>query len=158
MPRRRVRWDSGPAVFAISGGLFLLIGGVLSTVFCWGLPTDFAISQRTLEVTAQVERAELDTQMRINRKHPTRIAYRYVVDGRTYTDDVLTIDEQLVREASAPGTPLALEVDRAAPQRSRVVGTTRSLFGWLGAVTLLVPLVGLVQLAVAAVQMLKGRR
>jgi hypothetical protein len=156
-PFARSRAPSGPLIVAGSGLFFLLVGGAIATVFCWGLPTDIAISMRPLAITGDVVRAELEPGIRINRRMATRITYRYVVAGRSYVDDILTVDADLVRAASAQGARVALEVDRESPKRSRVAGDTRSLFGWFGAFTLVVPLVGVVQLAVAAVLALRAR-
>jgi hypothetical protein len=156
MPRR-LRLDSGAAILALVGVVFLLVGSVLATVFCWGLPTDWGIERRKLELTGEVTQAAIAEGRRINRKPATRIEYRYVVDGVAYADDLLTIDRGLVAAVQQPGARVALEVDREAPARSRIAGTTRSVFGWGGALTLVFPLFGLALLAGAGVMALRGR-
>lgn len=157
MPRRRTRLDSGAAIVAIVGAMFVVIGGVLATVFCWGLPTDWGIERHKLELTGEVTQAAIAEGRRISRKPATRIEYRYVVDGVAYADDLLTIDRGLVAAVQQPGARVALEVDREAPARSRIAGTTRSVFGWGGALTLVFPLFGLALLAGAGVMALRGR-
>ncbi len=156
MPRR-TRLDSGAAIVALVGAGFIVIGSVLATVFCWGLPTDLAIERRKLEVVGEVTQAAIAEGRRINRKPATRIEYRYVVDGVAYEDDLLTIDAGLVAAVQQPGARVALEVDREAPARSRIAGTTRSIFGWGGALTLVFPLLGLGILTGAGVMALRRR-
>ncbi len=157
MPRRRLSLDSGAAIVALVGAGFLVIGSVLATVFCWGLPTDWGIERRKLELVGEVTQAAIAEGRRINRKPATRIAYRYVVDGVAYEDDLLTIDAGLVAAVQQPGARVALQVDREVPTRSRIAGTTRSIFGWGGALMLVFPLLGLVILTGAGVMALRGR-
>ncbi len=150
--------DTGAKIVALVGAVFLAVGGILATVFCWGLPTDLGIERRPLELVGEVAEAELMSTRRINRKPATRIAYRYVVDGVTYADEQLSIDPGLVLAVQQPGARVALQVDRLQPARVRIAGTTRSTFGWGGALTLVFPALGLGLIAGAGVMAWRARR
>ncbi len=158
MPLRGFRGNAGASLLAITGLLFLLIGGVIATVFCWGLPTDIAIERRLLAVNGDVVAVEMAEGVRINRRQATRVRYRYVVAGQSYDDDLLTIDKTFLQAVRQPGARVALEVDSAAPQRVRVAGGTHSSFGWFGALTLIVPLIGVGLLGVATTIAVRGTR
>jgi hypothetical protein len=138
--------------------MFLAVGGILATVFCWGLPTDLGIDRHRLELVGEVTAAEQMPTRRIHRQPATRIAYRYVVAGRAYADEQLSIDAGLVAAVQQPGARVALEVDRRRPERMRIAGTERSVFGRGGALVLVVPLPGLVLLPGAGVMAWQGRR
>jgi Protein of unknown function (DUF3592) len=155
---RKIRIDSGAGVVALVGLVFLIVGGILGTVFCWGLPTDIGIERRPLALVGEVTQVELLPSRRINRKPATRISYRYRVDGVAHDDELLTIDAGLIAAVQRPGATVALQVDRAHPERSRIEGTMRAIFGWGGALTLLMPLLGLLLLATAGVLALRARR
>lgn len=156
MPRK-LRIASGAGIVALVGLMFLVIGGILATVFCWGLPTDIGIERRPLALVGEVTQVELLPTRRINRKPATRIHYRYVVDGVAYADELLTIDAGLIDGVKRPAATVALQVDRQHPERSRIEGTMRAIFGWGGALTLAVPGLGLGLLLTAAVLALRAR-
>ncbi len=156
MPRRPPI-DTGAKIVALVGAVFLAVSGLIATVFCQGLPTDQCIERRTLEIVGEVTGAELMSTRRINRRSATRIAYRDVVDGVAYADEQLTIDPGLVQAVRQPLARMALQVDRLHPERVRIAGTARSTFGWGGASTLLVPLLGLGLVGAAGVMALRTR-
>ena len=60
-------------VFLIVGGVFLAVGSILTTVFCWHLPGDIAISMSRRTTQGIVREAAIDPHLRINRRLATRI-------------------------------------------------------------------------------------
>jgi hypothetical protein len=146
----------GAKIFGIVGAMFLVIGSILTTVFCWGLPPDIGIDLHTQRLQGVVTGAALDLNMTINSRHPLRIAYSYRLAGKTFSDDHATIDEDFQEAYGAAGLKVPLEIDSERPEWSRIEGTRHATFGYFGLFMLLFPLVGLATLTAAAYNWLKA--
>lgn len=134
-------YRGGQKVLLIIGVVFSLIGLPIAGVFCWGVPVDLAIAFAGREVAAAATGTELQTNVRINDRHPTRITFRYEVDGVAYDGASSTLDGALIRAAEL-GEALVVEVADADPTWARIEGTSYALFGMFGLFTLIFPLVG----------------
>lgn len=70
------------AVFLLMGVIFFLVGAPLTLVFCQGLLGEVAISMGSRTCTGHVTRTELQRNVTINGRHPTRIVFDYALAGR----------------------------------------------------------------------------
>jgi hypothetical protein len=128
--------------------VLLLVGSILSVVgigvgipFCWGLPSDIAISLNRREVTGQVLRNERASYT-VNDESPTVVRYRYEYGGRSYesSSDVFSGAPPTLAEAGA-GT-VTVELAAFHPTYSRIAGTRNSLFGAFALLAFVLPLAG----------------
>jgi Protein of unknown function (DUF3592) len=141
MHRAGSRDPEGASILAIVGLVFVAVGGLLLTLFAWGVPTDWRIDKNQLLVPCIVETSEKDPTRRVGRRPVQRIGYRYTVDGRTYRDELVTVDAALVA-ALTPGAQGRLEVNAEAPEESRLAGQRVARFGPWGLLLGLVPVLG----------------
>jgi hypothetical protein len=123
------------------GSAFLLVGGILSTVFLWGLPVDLALALQHETVQAEVLSRAVDLSVRINREHPTRVQVAFVHAGERHEAEVGTLDEELLGDAG-PGDTVTLEVFPPHPAWARLEGATANLMGYGAVFVLLFPLLG----------------
>ncbi len=119
----------------LTGLIFLLIGGVLSTVFCWGLPGELAITLAGRRATGTIERTELQRNVTINGRHPTAIAFTF--EGHSGESSTLEPG------ALSAGDVVEVEYVPWRPAWARVRGGTYGSFPVWVAFVLLFPLVGL---------------
>lgn len=135
------RYQGTQLVFLLVGTIFTAIGCILSTVSCWGLPVDLALAFTGKEAQATVLSTELNRNVRINHQHPTRIRFRYQVDGKSFDGESSTLDADLLRAAES-GAGIPIEVLPSQPSFARVKGTTYSSFGYAVCFVLIFPLLG----------------
>lgn len=134
-------YQGGQAVLRLIGAAFVAMGLLFSTIFCWGLPVDVALSLGGSRVQGTVLSSELNRHVTINDHHPTRISFRYEIDGQAHEGDSSTLDPQVII-AARPGASIPLEVLPGAPSWARIQGTNYSTFGYFGSFTLIFPGVG----------------
>lgn len=133
-------YQGGQFVLLLVGGIFLAIGLLLSTIFCWGIPVDLTIALDGQKLQGEVVSAEPDLSTTINGVHPTLVRFTYRAGGERMAGSTSLMGEE-VRQLVA-GAPIALEVARGRPAWSRVAGGTWGFFGYWGAFTLFFPLLG----------------
>jgi hypothetical protein len=125
------------------GLIFLAVGTLMSSIFCWGLPLDVALATMGTAAQATVIGTETVSNVEVNGAHPTRIRFRYRAGGQTYEGDSSTLDSSIRRTARA-GEPVGIDVLGFAPGVARVTGTTLSTMGYAGVFVLIFPTVGAV--------------
>ncbi|AKT40402.1 DUF3592 domain-containing protein [Chondromyces crocatus] len=135
------------------GGAFLVIGTVMSTVFCWRLPMDVALDVSGVRVQGTVVRTEVNHSVSINHRNPTEITFSYRVGRSTYEATSSTLESQMIL-AAREGAVVPVQVFPLVPAWARVQGTTASSFGYFGALTLIFPSLGTV-LMIAALRGLR---
>lgn len=146
---RGARDKDGAQVLAIVGGIFFVVGSLLLTLFAWGVPTDFRIDKNQRELAGVVETSETDPTRRISRRPVQRIGYHYVVEGKSYRGELVTVNQNLVT-ALQPGATVRLEVNAQAPEESRLVGQRLARFGPWGLLLGVFPLIGVALLLTGA--------
>ncbi|EYF01639.1 DUF3592 domain-containing protein [Chondromyces apiculatus] len=134
-------YQGSQAVLRIIGLAFMAMGGLMSVIFCWGLPVDVALALGGRRAQGTVETTRLNTKVSINGEHPTEIAFRYEVGGKAYRAESSTLDGSIV-SAARGGGPVPVEILPVHPQWARVQGTSVSPFGLLGLLVLVFPVVG----------------
>jgi hypothetical protein len=149
-------FQSAQFVLLLVGLIFLGVGLILSTVFCWSLPVDLTLAFTGKPHTGVVLSARTDFNASINGVHPLLVRYSYSTPEGTFEDeaDVMGADYPEL----PPGEPIPLEVSSVRPQWSRVAGSTHGFFGYFGAFTLFFPLLGAALLLVALRLNLRARR
>lgn len=147
---------SGSSTVAIAGLVFGVVGGILLTVFGWGVPTDYRIDQSGATATGVVERVTVDPTRRKYRVPMTRLDYRFAIDGREYRGEHWTIDEAFLERHPVGATP-TIELNGADPSESRLAGTRLATFGPWGLLTGLWPALGVGLLVFAFVLFLRER-
>lgn len=130
-PLRRIGFGSGFAL--LFGGIWSLVGGIISTVFLavdvpfWH---DWRLDTHGRQVQAQPTAVE-PTNSSVN----GRVAYEITFRFGEHEGHTSTTDPRLIQDAQA-GRPLTLDVDPENPALVRVHGHSASVFGWF----LLIPL------------------
>jgi len=116
---------------------FLALGLVLSTVFCWGLPVDAAIGISHQESWGTIVSAQTDPGVKVNGQRPTRVRFRYEAGGTQWTGESNSLSIR-------PGQSGPVQVEYASlnPAWGRLTGETYATFGYLGALSLILPLLG----------------
>ncbi|MFO0758970.1 MAG: hypothetical protein U0359_20930 [Byssovorax sp.] len=122
------------------GVVFFLMGSVMSTIFCWGLPADMLIGLFGTSVQGTVSGTEIQTSISVNHRHPQLVRYTFRMGGASYEGSSSTLNYTPGQPKA--GTPIAIEVLSAAPSFSRAAGTTSSAFGYGTLFVLIFPLVG----------------
>lgn len=134
-------YTGSQGVLRLLGGIFLLVGLLVSGIFCWGLPIDLALAVAGEPGTGTVLRTEIQTNVEVNGAHPILVHYRYRVGSANYEGSSPTLDAALLARAR-PGSDVKLEILGFAPELSRIEGETYSPFGYFVAFVLLFPLIG----------------
>ena len=150
-PSRQARYlvfgyRGSQGVMLIIGVAFLVIGLVVTTALCWGLPVDAAIAFSRQQTVGTILEAELNPHLRINKRRPTLVRFRYEADGTPWEGETNTFK---VRPGQT-GT-VVIEYSGFNPAWGRLEGDTYSSFGLMGLVALLFPVLGAV-IASAAVR------
>lgn len=143
-PRARAlvyAYSGAQGVVRLLGGIFLLVGLVVSSIFCWALPIDIALAFTGVSATGTVLRTEIQTNVTVNNVHPILIHYRYRAGSETFEGSSPTLDAALLARAQ-PGASVKLEVLPFAPAFSRIEGETYSPFGYFVVFVLLFPIIG----------------
>jgi hypothetical protein len=124
-------------VMLIVGIGFLVIGLVLATVFCWGLPVDAAIALGRRDTRGSILSAETNRSVKINGRRPTKVRFQYEAGGVQWTGEANSFEIH-------PEQTGALEVEYSTlnPAWGRLAGETYSTFGYLGSLSLLFPCLG----------------
>jgi hypothetical protein len=122
------------------GCAFLIMGTVMSTIFCWGIPSDLAIALFGAGAQGTVTGTEIQTSVSVNRRHPQLVNYSFRYQGATYTGSSSTLS--YTPGLPKAGTPIAIELLPFSPSISRAAGTTSSFFGYGTLFVLLFPLIG----------------
>jgi len=135
------RFQGGAFVFLLVGGIFTVIGSVLCTVFCWGVPADLRLDMQGVPMHATLTEKHLDRSTEVNGRNPTTMHFRYQVQGQSFEAETNTLDDALA------GTPLGMDVNvdvlKSDPSVARLHGETRSMLGYWGLLMLLFPGLGL---------------
>lgn len=116
---------------------FLVIGLIIATVFCWGLPMDAAIDLSRRETRGTILQAVTATGARTGSRPPTRVRFQYEAGGTRWTGEAITF----AIDHDQTGA-IAVEYASLNPAWGRLAGETYSTFGYLGALSLIVPLLG----------------
>jgi len=124
-------------VMLIVGIGFLVLGLALSTIFCWGLPVDAAIAVSHQESWGTIVRAETDPKVKVNGRRPTQVRFKYEAGGTQWTGE----SESLSIRPGQSG-PVQVEYATLNPAWGRLTGETYATFGYLGALSLLFPILG----------------
>ena len=127
-------------VMLLIGVIFLVIGLILSGVFCWSLPIDLTIAATGKPHPGLVTKAETNYHAEVNGEHPIEVSYTYSFDGAEFSGSSSMLGQQYLE--LQPGSTIDLEVAGAKPQWSRVKGGTYGFFGYFGAFVLLFPILG----------------
>lgn len=130
-------YRGGQGVMLLVGIGFLVIGLILSTVFCWGLPVDAAILFSKRETTGTILHAETNLSTKVNGRRPTAVRFEYEGGGQRWQGESDTFEIK----ADQTG-PVAVEYAALNPSWGRLAGETYSTFGYLGLLTLLFPALG----------------
>lgn len=125
----------------IIGLVFCVVGLIPTLLFGWTMPVDLALDVAGDTYKGTVVSAALNTNVRINKRHPTRIVFTYKVDGVKYEGDSSTLKSSIVSRA-APGSAVTVEALSSFPSLARIEGTTFGTMGYAGGFTLIFPLVG----------------
>jgi hypothetical protein len=120
------------------GFFFLGHGGIMTTVFSWGLPVDIALDLDGATVDARITGVDHDTSVKLNKKRATKITYAYTAGGEPHEGSFHTIDPKLT--TSIVGARLPLEVWPTLPSWSRAKGQRNCFFGYFGLLLALEPL------------------
>ena len=124
-------------VLLIVGIGFLVLGLVLSTVFCWGLPIDAAIDVSRREAWGTILRADTNLGLKMNGRRPTNVRFQYEAGGTLWTGESNSFEIQPAQTGA-----LNVEYSSLNPAWGRMAGTTYSNFGYLGGLSLLFPILG----------------
>lgn len=127
-------------VMLLIGLIFLGVGTLISSIFCWGLPGDLALAAAATPAQASVVSTEIVNNVKVNGAHPTLLKFRYRVAGENYDGESSTLDSSLRRLPK--GAAVSIEYLPFAPRIARIVGTTRSMMGYTPVFVLIFPLVG----------------
>lgn len=128
----------GSQGIALTVGIgFLAIGLILSTVFCWGLPVDLAITLGRRVTGGTILSAETNRSMKINGRRPTHVRFQYEAGGTRWEGESNSLDIRPGRTG-----PVDIEYSALNPAWGRMAGETYSMFGYLGLLALLFPAVG----------------
>ena len=121
----------------ILGLAFLVIGLILSGVFCWGLPVDVAIALDPQATRGSILSAELNRNLTINGRRPTKVRFQYEAGGTQWTGEANSFD-------IPPQQTGAINVEYSTHNSAwgRLSGETYSTFGYLGGLSLLFPAMG----------------
>lgn len=124
-------------VTLVIGGIFLTIGLAFTTLFCWGLPVDIAISLSRKEASGTILSAERSRNMKIAGRRPTVVRFEYEAGGTRWQGESNSL-------TMLPGEtgPVAIEYATMNPAWGRVAGETYSTFGYAGLLSLLFPVLG----------------
>jgi hypothetical protein len=130
-------YRGGQGVMLAVGIGFLVLGLILSTVFCWGLPIDAAIALSRRETAGTILHADTNLSTKSNGRRPTEVRFEYEGGGSRWQGESDTFEIK-------PGQTGPVDVEYAAlnPSWGRLAGETYSTFGYLGLLTLLFPAIG----------------
>lgn len=125
----------------IIGIAFLAMGSIFTTIFCWGLPVDVLLVFTAQKTTGYALSSEIQRNVEINGRHPTKIRFAYDVAGQRYEGSSSTLDGGLIRSAQMK-EPLAVEYAASRPEWARIDGETYSTFGYWPTFVLIFPVLG----------------
>lgn len=128
-------------VSLLIGLIFLAMGSVFSVVFAGGLPSDLLLAVFGETTPGTVIESHVQTNVKVNGRHPTSISFAYELGHQRYTGASSTLDWD-VAKAAKPGAPIKVEMLTSLPDVCRVAGTTLSWTGYMGAFVFLFPLAG----------------
>lgn len=130
-------YRGGQGITLAVGIGFLVIGLVLSAVFCWGLPVDLAIAMSKRETVGTILRAEADLNTRTSGRRPTQVRFEYEGGGSRWQGESSSFEIQPNQSG-----PVDVEYAGLNPSWGRLEGETYSTFGYLGTLALVLPLLG----------------
>lgn len=134
-------YQGGQRVQRTIGIVFLVVGVVIVLFIGRGTPTDIALGLWGKPYTAIVAKTERLDNVKVNRRHPTEITYRYEINGTKYEESSYTTDYSILPSMTR-GAPVPIQLLTSAPSWSRIQGTTRSQMGLSALFYLLFPLAG----------------
>jgi hypothetical protein len=153
--------QGGAFVLWLLGGIFTLIGVIMSVIFLWGIPVDLAIVFTGREVEASVlntkERTDVTITVNRVRQDFYEIEYEYELNGERHRTTSSTIDKASI-EAALQGRPVTVEVAGINPSWSRIKGSTYNFFGYIPLFVLLFPMIGISLLLVTIIGSRRRRR
>jgi len=97
--RMLFKYQGGAKVMLILGIVFTLTGLPFVLIFCRALPGQIALALSSRETPASVTAPELQTNVSVNGRNPTLIAFTYELDGETYEGECSTLDSAVIRRA-----------------------------------------------------------
>jgi hypothetical protein len=129
-------------VRAIIGSAFLVVGLIVATIFCWGLPMDAAIALGSRQAQGTILSADTNLNVKANGRRPTKVRFEYEAGGSRWEGESNTFSVQ-------PGQTGSVAVEYAAinPAWGRLAGETYGTFGYFGLLTLIIPAIGALILA-----------
>jgi hypothetical protein len=133
-----------PKLLLLVGVCFLVGGAVLASALGAQIPSDVALLARGQVTQGKVVGVEMAERHRPGHQ-PVMVRFSYAHGGQTYQGQSHDFDQRFL--AATPGTVVAVEMLPSHPTWARVVGTTRSWTGYVGAFALLLPLAGAVTVA-----------
>jgi hypothetical protein len=149
-PRARAlifRYQGLQFVLRLIGMLLFFIGLAVAIPLNWNLKEDLALDLSSKPAVGRVLELGINSNVRINSRHPTVIRFRYTGDdGGELFGESSTINRQIIA-AAIVGADIPLDVHAGV---ARVRGTHYSLFGMAGLAFLAMPFVGLILWWIAA--------
>lgn len=124
------------------GGIFVVVGSVVSVALCSAIPSDLVISLSRVSATGQVLSQHVDGSTKVNGRSPTVVQFAYQVAG-THHEGVCSTTDEGVLATLAVGGEAQVAYSSLYPAWARLAGTTRSRFGYVGLFALLFPTIGL---------------
>ena len=125
----------------VLGAVFTLLGAGLTIAFGFMVPAELLLDLTGVPAEGVVTASKLDRNTRINGHHPTDVAFRYDVAGRSYEASSSTTDRRL--EGVSRGARVAIVYAPARPGLAKLQGGFLGLMGYAGLFPLLFALVGL---------------
>jgi hypothetical protein len=130
-------------VNVLNGGAqigFFVFGFGMIFFWIFGYEADFSFATFHVDgrTRGRITRVE-DTRASENKQRVQALHYEYSVAGRT-----LTGKSYVTGGSSSEGEEVSVEFDEGSPDRSRIAGARRAMFGPLAAIVVIFPLVGFV--------------
>lgn len=145
---RQLVVNYGPAGFVLLlvGGIFTVVGILISIGLCASVPGDLALAVAARRTKGVVTSMSTVSNVTVNHVHPRELSFTYRVAGTEYraTSSTLSPPASMHQGGSVP-----VEYLGAFPGVARIAGTTRTAGGLLMVFPLVFPVVGLTLLAVA---------
>jgi hypothetical protein len=125
----------------IIGLVFASTGFFVGPLLCVGAIDDIILDSSSLPGQGTVLEARRAPRTQLMGQHPYTIRYTYAQGGHPHTGRAYILDEALARTIS-PGDTIPLDVDVDDATVSRPHGGSCAVFGKIGLLTLLWPLMG----------------
>jgi hypothetical protein len=134
------RPDARQLGWLIGGGVFTLVGLILSIVFCRGVPAEVALLASHQYTTGRIVGRHVQTNVTVNGAHPTVLDFSYVVNGLEMGASSSCV--HCAEAGRAIGSELEVEFVPAWPDFAKIRGLNYGLFPiWLGFI-LVLPVLG----------------